>query len=60
MTPDFFFEGLEDTKGAGTAEMDLKAIRIATMIAKISDERIKNRLHGLIKALVASDAGDED
>ena len=58
VTPDYFFEGLEDTRGGGTAEMDLKAIRIATMIAKISDENIKNRLSGLIKALVDFDAGD--
>ncbi len=59
VTPDYFFEGLEDTRGGGTAEVDLKAIRIAATIAKISDQKIKNRLYGVIKALVDSDAGDE-
>ncbi len=60
VTPNYFFEGLENTRGGGTAELDLKAIRIATMIAKISDEKIKNRLSGLIKALGNFNAGDEE
>ena len=59
VTPDHFFVGLEDKGGGGTAEMDLKTIRLATMIAKISDEALRSRLHGLIKALVNSDARDE-
>ena len=60
MTPDYFFEGLEYTGGGGTAEVDLKAIRIAIMIAKISDKKIKKCLYGMIKALATSDAGDEN
>lgn len=60
VTADYFFEGLEYTGGGGTAEVDLKAIRIATMIAKISDKKIKKCLYRMIKALVTSDAGDEN
>ncbi len=60
VTPNYFFEGLEDTGGGGTAEGDLKASRIAAMIAKISDKKIKKCLYGMIKALVTSDAGDEN
>ena len=60
VTPDYFFEGLEYTGGGGTAEVDLKAIRIAVTIAKISDKKTKKCLYGLIKALVASDARDEN
>jgi transcriptional regulator with XRE-family HTH domain len=60
VTPNYFFEGLEDTRGGGTAEGDLKAIRIAAMIAKISDKKIKKCLYGMITALVTSDAGDEN
>ncbi len=58
--PDYFFEGLEYTGGGGTAEVDLKAIRIAIMFAKISDKNIKKCLYGMIKALVTSDAEDEN
>ena len=57
VTTDYFFEGPEDERSGGTAAVDFKAIRIAAMIAKISDEKIKNRLYGLIKALVTFDAG---
>ncbi len=60
VTPNYFFEGREDTGGGGTVELDLKAIRIATMFAKISDKKIKKCLYGMIKALVTSDAGDEN
>ncbi len=60
VTPDYFFEGLEDTRGGGTAKVDLKDIRIAKMIARISDEKIKKRLYGLIKALVISDGEAEE
>jgi transcriptional regulator with XRE-family HTH domain len=60
VTPDYFFEGLEYTGDGETAEVDLKAIRIATMIAKISDKKIKKYLYGMIKALVASDAEEEN
>ncbi len=60
VTPNYFFEGREDTGGVGTAELDLKAIRIATMFAKISDKKIKKCLYRMIKALVTSDAGDEN
>jgi transcriptional regulator with XRE-family HTH domain len=59
VAPGYFFEGLEDKRGGGTEEMDLKAIRIVTMIAKISDEEIKKCLYRLVKALVAFDAGAE-
>ncbi len=58
VTPGYFFEGL-DTRDGGTAAVALKAIRIATVIANIPDEKIQNRLYGLIKALVTFDAGDE-
>ena len=60
VTPNYFFEGLEDTRGGGTAKVDLKDIRIAKMIARISDEKIKKRLYGLIKALVISDGEAEE
>ncbi len=60
VTPDYFFEGLEYAGGGGTAEVDLKAVRIAIMIAKISDKKIKKCLYGMIKAVAASDAGDEE
>jgi transcriptional regulator with XRE-family HTH domain len=59
VTPNYFFEGLEDTRDGETAAVDLKAIRIATMIANIPDKKIKKHLYGLIKALVPSDTGDE-
>ena len=59
VTPNYFFEGLDDTGVGGTVEVDVKTLRMATMIAKISDEKIKKRLYGVIKALVTSDAGDE-
>jgi transcriptional regulator with XRE-family HTH domain len=59
VTPGYFFERLEETGGSGTAAVDIKVIRIATMVARISDEKIIRCLYGLIKALATSDAGDE-
>ncbi len=59
VTPGYFFEGLEDERGGGTEEVDLKTNRIATMMANIPDEKIKKRLYGLIRALATSDAGEE-
>ncbi len=59
VTPDYFFESLDDTGASGIEDVDVKTIRIATMISKISDEKITNRLYGLIKVLVTLDAGDE-
>lgn len=61
--PGYFYEGLEKTEDAATEATDLKAVKMAGLLEKITDADAKNCLYELIKAMAVknqADAGVQD
>jgi transcriptional regulator with XRE-family HTH domain len=56
--PGYFYEGLEDTEDAGVVETDLKAVRIAGLLERISDVDTRNCLYDLIKVMAGKDQSE--
>lgn len=52
--PNYFFEGLGD--GEPEAPISLEAARVAGFLVRIPDQRAKDRLYALIKAIASSSA----
>ena len=49
--PSYFFEGLDDTNTSDSPVIDEETARIASVISKITDERLKSQIRSFIDAV---------
>jgi transcriptional regulator with XRE-family HTH domain len=60
VAPGYFYEGLDKTDDAATEATDLKAVKIAGLLEKITDTDAKNCLYDLIKVMAEKERAMED
>lgn len=51
--PAYFFDGLDDDKSAQSSALDDEATKIASMVARIKDDRLRSQIRNFITELAS-------